>query len=274
MAKTYTYTLQQGEFLGGRNNGKFAYDPTFGLYEGYFRLGCSSNGSTAYGWQYCINAPFTPSVIGTAASVKLKLTHTAPNYNAHIRVARKNAAGTGSFTYTDIAESYAAKGATTTTIDLTSTGIPTYGYILYADSSGYANTYVTVSKVELTIVTNASDYTLTYNANGGTSAPSAQTVTVAGSGSVKLSSAVPVRDNHIFKGWAKSATATEAQYQPGDTITIGANTTLYAVWAVSSVIRIMTEDGLKQGQVYVQTADGMKLGIVYVQTQNGLIQSN
>lgn len=152
-----------------------------------------------------------------------------------------------------------------------------YGWFYTSDRSASAdnlNRCINVADVYLVVETTENDYTLTFDANGGTSAPAAQTLTGMGSATGTITMAVPVRDNHIFKGWAKSATATVAQYQPGDTITISANTTLYAVWAVSSVIRVMTADGLKQGQVYVQTADGMKLGIVYVQTQNGLIQSN
>lgn len=136
------------------------------------------------------------------------------------------------------------------------------------------NRSINIADVYLVVETTEIDYELTFDANGGTSAPAAQTLTGVDSATGTITMDHPVRDNHIFKGWATSATATEAQYQPGDTITISANTTLYAVWAVSSVIRIMTADGLKQGQVYVQTADGMQLGIVYVQTQNGLIQSN
>lgn len=136
------------------------------------------------------------------------------------------------------------------------------------------NRSINIADVYLVVETTEIDYTLTFDANGGTSAPAAQTLAGTDSATGMIALGRPVRDNHIFKGWATSATATEAQYQPGDTITISADTTLYAVWAVSSVIRIMTADGLKQGQVYVQTADGMKLGIVYVQTQHGLIQSN
>ena len=75
---------------------------------------------------------------------------------------------------------------------------------------------------------NAETYTVTYNANGGSGAPSAQTKTedVA----LTLSTVKPTRSGYTFQGWATSATATTAQYQPGDSYTTNASVTLYAVW--------------------------------------------
>lgn len=69
-------------------------------------------------------------------------------------------------------------------------------------------------------------YTLTYNANGGSGAPAAQT----GSGTITLSRTQPTRTGYTFKGWATSAGATAAQYQPGASFSLTKNTTLYAVW--------------------------------------------
>ena len=74
-------------------------------------------------------------------------------------------------------------------------------------------------------------FTLTYNANGGSGAPAAQT----GSGSITLSAVKPVRSGYIFKGWAQSSSATSAQYQPGETYNLAANTVLYAVWEKEEV---------------------------------------
>ncbi|MBQ8015932.1 MAG: InlB B-repeat-containing protein [Clostridia bacterium] len=73
---------------------------------------------------------------------------------------------------------------------------------------------------------NATTYTLTYNANGGNGAPSAQ----SGAASYTVSSVKPVRSGYTFLGWSKSSSATSASYVAGNTITLSANTTLYAVW--------------------------------------------
>lgn len=72
----------------------------------------------------------------------------------------------------------------------------------------------------------ATDYNLTYNANGGSGAPANQT----GNGSIALSTVRPTREGYTFKGWAATSTATTAQYQPGAAYNLTANATLYAVW--------------------------------------------
>lgn len=72
----------------------------------------------------------------------------------------------------------------------------------------------------------AASYTLSYNANGGSGAPLSQT----GSSSYTVSSTIPVKFGYTFLGWTKSSMAASATYAPGDTITLTADTTLYAVW--------------------------------------------
>ena len=74
-------------------------------------------------------------------------------------------------------------------------------------------------------------YTVSYNANGGNGAPSAQTKTYGQN--LTLSSTVPTRTNYIFQGWATSSTGSVA-YQPGGTYTANAGVTLYAIWAVAA----------------------------------------
>ena len=71
-------------------------------------------------------------------------------------------------------------------------------------------------------------YTVSYNANGGTGAPSSQTKThnVA----LTLRTNTPTRSGYTFKGWATSSASTSASYSAGASFTINANTILYAVW--------------------------------------------
>ena len=73
-------------------------------------------------------------------------------------------------------------------------------------------------------------FTLHYDANGGTGAPPDQT----GSRQYTISSTKPTRGGYIFAGWSTSKTATTAQYTAGNTITLSANLTLYAVWRVDT----------------------------------------
>ena len=70
-------------------------------------------------------------------------------------------------------------------------------------------------------------YTISYNANGGSGAPSSQTKTYGVN--LTLSSTVPTRTNYIFQGWSTSPSGA-AQYQPGGSFTTNADTVLYAIW--------------------------------------------
>ena len=77
----------------------------------------------------------------------------------------------------------------------------------------------------------ANTYTVSYNANGGSGAPAAQTKTYGVN--LTLSYTVPTRANYNFKGWATSASGSVA-YQPGGTYSSNAAVTLYAVWEVAA----------------------------------------
>lgn len=72
-------------------------------------------------------------------------------------------------------------------------------------------------------------YTISYNANGGSGAPSAQTKD--GGIDLSLSSTEPTREGCAFAGWATSVNG-EVAYQAGDTFTGNADTTLYAQWEI------------------------------------------
>lgn len=71
-------------------------------------------------------------------------------------------------------------------------------------------------------------YTVTYDANGGTDAPSAQTK-IEGQ-TLQLTSSTPTKAGYQCYGWATSPDAVEPDYFPGDEYTNDANVTLYAVW--------------------------------------------
>ena len=91
--------------------------------------------------------------------------------------------------------------------------------------------YTANSAATLYAVWKANTYKVTYNANGGSGAPSAQTKTYGVT--LTLSSVKPTRTNYTFKGWATSASATTASYQAGGSYTTNAAVTLYAVWELT-----------------------------------------
>lgn len=104
----------------------------------------------------------------------------------------------------------------------------TYTVHAWWDSSGfshgtdYATTTVTVPAVA------RPTYTVSYNANGGSGAPSNQTkqhdITLT------LSSVKPTRSGYTFAGWGTSATDTGVKYFAGGQYTGNSNITLYAIW--------------------------------------------
>ena len=70
--------------------------------------------------------------------------------------------------------------------------------------------------------------TITYDANGGTGAPAP--TTKEEDTDVRISYTKPTRTGYRFLGWASTANATEAEYQPGDLYTQDEDVTLYAIW--------------------------------------------
>lgn len=91
-------------------------------------------------------------------------------------------------------------------------------------SGHYQDTLTASGKINIPAITS---YTIIYNANGGTSAPPAQTKRHGSS--ITLSSAKPDRDGYIFQGWSDSTSGT-VKYHPGDTYSQNGNATLYAIW--------------------------------------------
>ena len=98
--------------------------------------------------------------------------------------------------------------------------------------SGGDSLYTVANYTHLYAIWSPVRCSVTYNANGGSGAPSSHSVEYGGS--TKISSVVPIREGHIFLGWATSATATEARYQGGDRVTLTNNLKLYAVWQIIS----------------------------------------
>ena len=102
-----------------------------------------------------------------------------------------------------------------------------------ATSATYSagGSYTADSAATLYAVWKANTYTVTYNANGGSGAPSSQTKTYGKA--LTLSSTKPTRSKYNFLGWGTSASAKTATYAAGGSYTTNASVTLYAVWEVA-----------------------------------------
>ena len=105
-------------------------------------------------------------------------------------------------------------------------------------------------------------FELKYDANGGTGAPASQTRTASAPTVNRVTftvpGTIPTKDGCTFKGWADSATATDAQYQPGGTIAVkheNSPKTVYAVWEGSDPIPVPSYDDLKSAIGQIQVKD-------------------
>lgn len=76
----------------------------------------------------------------------------------------------------------------------------------------------------------ANTYTVSYDANGGSGAPAAQTSEWEPYPRLTISSTTPKRTGYTFAYWNTKKNGSGTTYYPGDTYTRGESTTLYAIW--------------------------------------------
>lgn len=130
----------------------------------------------------------------------------------------KSSGSSGSFTGT---YSISGNSSTTKTISVT-----------FKNSSSYAGDSATKTVSFSVTVPAWVSYKVSYNANGGSGAPSAQTKWK--DQTLTLSSTKPTRSGYSFLGWSTSSTATSATYSAGGKYTANATCTLYAVWKANT----------------------------------------
>ena len=100
------------------------------------------------------------------------------------------------------------------------------------------------------------NYTLSFNANGGSGAPSSKTV-YGGIGAY-IPTTKPSRTGYTFLGWSTSSSATSATWEAGDTMAdsyASQNRTLYAVWKPNTYnISYNLDGGSENGSYWPTTA--------------------
>lgn len=141
------------------------------------------------------------------------VTHTISKFDG-----TKRSSGSGSFTGT---YSISGNGSATKTITVTFKNFNT-------DNGDNASKNVTFN----VSVPAWTSYTIKYNANGGSGAPSSQTKWK--DQTLTLSTTKPSRTGYSFLGWSTSSTATSATYAAGANYTSNAGATLYAVWKANT----------------------------------------
>lgn len=123
------------------------------------------------------------------------------------------------------------------TLTLSTTKPTRTGYTFdgwYTASSGgskYGTTYTTNASATLYAHWTILTYTVSYNANGGSGAPSSQTKTYGTD--LKLSNTIPTRSGYDFLGWATSSDG-DVAYAAGAYYKTNSAITLYAKWKLST----------------------------------------
>lgn len=87
----------------------------------------------------------------------------------------------------------------------------------------------------------ANTYTISYDANGGSGAPSDQTKTH--DVNLTLSSTVPTRTDYGFTGWNTNSSGTGSNYASGASYTTNSAATLYAKWGSLYTISFDSQSG-------------------------------
>lgn len=132
-------------------------------------------------------------------------------------------------------------------------GIASTGYAMNSCSSSSSPCSGTMgaSAVTKTLTASRKTYTISYNANGGTGAPSSQTKTYGIT--LTLSNTKPVKIGYPFLGWTINSNGTGTLYQPGGSFTTNANTTLYAKYSTTLTDYTVYLDVIDTGESYQNT---------------------
>lgn len=132
-------------------------------------------------------------------------------------------------------------------------GIASTGYAMNSCSSSSSPCSGTMgaSAVTKTLTASRKTYTISYNANGGTGAPSSQTKTYGIT--LTLSNTKPVKIGYPFLGWTANSNGSGTVYQPGGSFTTNANTTLYAKYSTTLTNYTVYLDVIDTGESYQNT---------------------
>lgn len=175
-------------------------------------------------WQYTDNTPQNKkTTISGTKSISAKTSYTV-SYNAN---GGSGAPSTQKKWYGEALTLSRTKPTRTGHVFQEGWATSSTGGISYASGAKYE----VDASVTLYAVWKANTYTVSYNANGGSGAPSSQIKTYGKT--LTLSPTKPTRTNYTFLGWSASKTSTTATYTEGSTYTANSSTTLYAVWKLA-----------------------------------------
>lgn len=269
-----TYTFSASALYGGRGP-RNMYLQGFSSWNTK-RVGWFKDGSTDYAGAVSIYFDLSSVYGKTIESIKLTPQCSGSfEYSVPILYNQKSTASTTDWSIPSYAyEVQCPRYGVIPELDVTAYGIPEhYAYVL----GGYYRTYsyVDVTGATLTVVTSETSKTITYNANGGTNAPSATVLWGENSWDGYLTSSVPTRTGYSFAGWNTQSNGSGTAYASGAYIQISANITLYAQWtALKSVLSGATNANITENTTVSWTNYGSftnKLRFIFGSVDSGEI---
>lgn len=238
-ANSYNLTLSKGTGVstiyyrvnGATNYSSSTASKTVAVKYGttYYYYGTASTG---YTMSSCTLSSPCSGTMGAGAVTK-SLTATANSYNltlnkgTGVSTIYYKVNGASSYTSTTTNKTLSVNSGTTYYYY----GVPQTGYTMNSCTSSSPCSGTMTSSVTKTLTASRKTYTISYNANGGTGAPSSQTKTYGIT--LTLSNTKPVKIGYPFLGWTINSSGTGTLYQPGGSFTTNANTTLYAKYSTT-----------------------------------------
>ena len=209
--------------------------------------------STGYAMNSCSLSSGPCSGTMGASAVTKTLTATANSYNltlnkgTGVSTIYYKVNGASSYTSTTTNKTLSVNSGTTYYYY----GVPQTGYTMNSCTSSSPCSGTMTSSVTKTLTASRKTYTISYNANGGTGAPSSQTKTYGIT--LTLSNTKPVKIGYPFLGWTINSNGTGTLYQPGGSFTTNANTTLYAKYSTTLTNYTVYLDVIDTGESYQNT---------------------
>ena len=140
----------------------------------------------------------------------------------------------------------------------------------YDTLSGVADTWINsyAPSINLYAVWSPNTYTISYNANGGSGAPTVQTKTH--DTDLTLTTSTPTRNGYTFDGWNTKSDGSGTNYSAGGKFTTNANTTLYAKWKQSTYTLRYNDNGGRGCSTETKTiTPGNNLGKLCTPSRSG-----
>ena len=237
-AATYTY-----QWYSNTSNSTSRGTAISGATSSTYKIGSGLIGKYIYVIVTASKSNYTSKTFSDITDATANTTATVVRASASMSVSSTSLSLTyptaGSFTYTytgdgSISCSSSSTSIATCSVDTANKKVTVTpvakGSATITLSAAQGTNYNAISKT-VSVTVSYIEYTITYNANGGSGAPSSQTKIYGKT--LTLSSTKPSRSGHTFLGWSTSSTATSATYSAGGSYTANSAATLYAVWATN-----------------------------------------